>query len=67
MIKSKGWNWNIVTDDKAEMWKNPSIESYIYYIVGNLKVKILFLIQDVAQVDIQFYLGKMILMLVALI
>ena len=28
MIKSKGWNWNIVTDDKAEMWKNPSIESY---------------------------------------
>ena len=28
MIESKGWNWKIVKDDKAEIWKNPSIESY---------------------------------------
>ena len=28
MIESKGWNWKIVTDNKAEYWKNPSIESY---------------------------------------
>ena len=28
MIKSKGWNWNIVKDDDSCVWKNPSIESY---------------------------------------
>ena len=28
MIKSKGWNWNIVKDDPESIWKNPSIESY---------------------------------------
>ncbi len=28
MIKSKGWNWEIVNDDRAETFKNPSIESY---------------------------------------
>lgn len=28
MIKSKGWNWNIVKDDDACVWKNPSIESF---------------------------------------
>jgi ubiquinone/menaquinone biosynthesis C-methylase UbiE len=28
MIKSKGWNWNIVKEDFAQVWKNPSIESY---------------------------------------
>lgn len=28
MIKSKGWNWKIVKDDKDCIWKNPSIESY---------------------------------------
>lgn len=28
MIESKGWNWKIVKEDKIEIWKNPSIESY---------------------------------------
>lgn len=28
MIESKGWNWKIVKDDKAEIWKKPSVESY---------------------------------------
>lgn len=28
MIKSKGWNWEIVKDDPNIVWKNPSIESY---------------------------------------
>ena len=28
MIESKGWNWEIVKEDKIEIWKNPSIESY---------------------------------------
>jgi SAM-dependent methyltransferase len=28
MVKSKGWNWEIVKDDKNCIWKNPSVESY---------------------------------------
>ena len=28
MIESKGWNWQIVKDEKEEFWKNPSVESY---------------------------------------
>ena len=28
MINSKGWNWKIITDDAANFWKNPSIESF---------------------------------------
>ena len=28
MVESKGWNWEIVKDDKESIWKNPSIESY---------------------------------------
>lgn len=28
MIKSKGWNWEIVEEDESSIWKNPSIESY---------------------------------------
>ncbi len=28
MIKSKGWDWKIVKGDKANIWKNPSVESY---------------------------------------
>ena len=28
MINSKGWNWKIVKDDDADVWKKPSIESY---------------------------------------
>ena len=28
MIESKGWNWEIVKDDRAEIWKKPSMESY---------------------------------------
>ena len=30
MIESKGWNWKIVKDEKEEVWKNPSVESYFY-------------------------------------
>ena len=28
MIKSKGWDWKIVKDDKDSVWKNPSQESF---------------------------------------
>ncbi len=28
MVKSKGWNWKIVKDEKEEFWKTPSVESY---------------------------------------
>lgn len=28
IIKSKGWNWDIVSDESAEVWKNPSVESF---------------------------------------
>lgn len=35
MIKSKGWNWEIVKDDPNIVWKNPSIESY--YILNRWK------------------------------
>ena len=28
MIESKGWNWEIVKDEKEEYWKTPSVESY---------------------------------------
>lgn len=28
MIKSKGWDWNLVKEEKNSIWKNPSIESY---------------------------------------
>ena len=28
MVESKGWDWKIVQDEKAEPWKIPSIESY---------------------------------------
>lgn len=28
MIESKGWQWEIVTEDESNVWKNPSIESY---------------------------------------
>ena len=28
MIESKGWNWEIVNNEKEKMWKNPSVESY---------------------------------------
>lgn len=28
MIESKGWNWNLVEEDKNSIWKNPSIEAY---------------------------------------
>ena len=32
MIESKGWNWEIVKNEKEEIWKNPSVESYIIII-----------------------------------
>ena len=35
MIKSKGWNWEIVKESAEEVWKNPSIESY--YLVNRWK------------------------------
>ncbi len=28
IIKSKGWNWEIVSGEYAEQWKNPAIESF---------------------------------------
>ena len=28
MVESKGWNWKIVNEEYAQIWKNPSIESY---------------------------------------
>ena len=28
MIESKGWNWEIVKNEKEKIWKSPSIESY---------------------------------------
>ena len=28
MVESKGWNWEIVQNDKAKVWMEPSIESY---------------------------------------
>ena len=28
MVKSKGWNWNLVEDNEDCIWKNPSVESY---------------------------------------
>ena len=35
MIEYKGWNWEIVKEDKNSIWKNPSIESY--YLVNRWK------------------------------
>ena len=35
MVESKGWNWNVVKDDKECIWKNPSIESF--YLVNRWK------------------------------
>lgn len=28
MIESKGWKWEIVSEDQSDVWKNPSVESY---------------------------------------
>lgn len=28
MIKSKGWNWQVINNDLEEYWKSPSMESY---------------------------------------
>ena len=28
IVESKGWNWEIVTDDVADFWKNPAPESF---------------------------------------
>ena len=28
IIESKGWNWQMVSDDVADYWKNPSAESF---------------------------------------
>lgn len=28
MVESKGWKWEIVSDDENSIWKNPSMESY---------------------------------------
>ena len=36
MIKSKGWNWEIVKENNEEYWKNPSIESF--YLVNRWKL-----------------------------
>lgn len=28
IVKSQGWNWEIVTDDFADVWKNPAPETF---------------------------------------
>ena len=28
MIKSKGWNWNILKEDEKAIWQKPSVESF---------------------------------------
>lgn len=35
IIKSKGWEWEIVSDQYADVWKSPSIESF--YLVNRWK------------------------------
>lgn len=35
MIESKGWNWEIVKNEKEKIWKTPSVESY--YLVSRWK------------------------------
>lgn len=37
IIKSQGWNWQIVDDNYAEVWKNPSIISY--YLLNRWKTQ----------------------------
>lgn len=37
MVKSKGWKWEIVEDDKNSIWKNPSVESY--YLLNRWKAQ----------------------------
>lgn len=37
MIESKGWNWEIVKENKTEIWKNPSVESY--YLLNRWKAQ----------------------------
>ncbi|MCI8290805.1 MAG: class I SAM-dependent methyltransferase [Clostridia bacterium] len=37
MVESKGWNWKIVKDNQADIWKNPSMESY--YLVNRWKIQ----------------------------
>ena len=35
IIKSKGWDWNIIQEEHADVWKNPAIESF--YLVNRWK------------------------------
>lgn len=35
MVNSKGWNWEIVKDDKDSVWKNPS--EWSYYLLNRWK------------------------------
>jgi len=37
IIKSKGWDWQIVADEYTEMWKNPCVMSY--YLLNRWKTK----------------------------
>ena len=37
MIESKGWNWKIVQNDNANIWMEPSIESY--YLLSKWKAE----------------------------
>lgn len=37
MVESKGWNWNLVKEDKEYIWKNPSKESY--YLLNRWKTQ----------------------------
>ena len=35
MVESKGWNWEIVDEDKDNIWKNPS--EYSFWLLNRWK------------------------------
>ena len=37
MVNSKGWNWEIIKDDKDSVWKNPS--EWSYYLLNRWKLQ----------------------------
>lgn len=37
MVDSKGWKWEIVKNEREEIWKNPSVESY--YLLNRWKTQ----------------------------
>ena len=37
MVDSKGWKWKNVKNEREEIWKNPSVESY--YLLNRWKTQ----------------------------